>query len=209
MYSPVLVPALIALAVSWRRVPAWTLASAGAGLLHLLVQVRAVGHAGGRDFFAYRISLEPLSLAAPALVLAAAETVRRHRWQATAIGALAVVSIAMHGYGAVVGGIGDDTNRAWQDLHATVQDTSAPRPARPTDDPDALVHATPADNRETAEDARYRYSLTPSGGDRFAMSRRSWGRPDARFMRMRSSRPTTRTTTPAALVSTDRARRSA
>lgn len=129
VYSPVLIPSLIALAVSRQRVPAWTLASAGAGLLYLFVQVRAVGDSGGTDFFAYRISLEPLILAAPALVLAAADTVRRHRWQATAIGTLAVVSIALHGYGAAVGGIGDDTNRAWQDIHTTVQDTSTPRPA--------------------------------------------------------------------------------
>lgn len=127
--SPVLVPALVALAVSWRRLPPWTLASATAGLLYLLVQIRAVGHAGGTDFFAYRISLEPLILAAPALVIAIAEAARRRRWQLTAIGALAAISIAIHGYGAAVGGISDDTSRAWHDLHATAYDTSTPHPA--------------------------------------------------------------------------------
>lgn len=128
VYSPVLIAAMLALAVSWRRVPAWTLASAGAGLLYLLVQVRAVGHSGGADFFAYRISLEPLILAAPALAVATAETVQRQRWRVTGIAALAAVSIGIHGYGAVVGGIDDDTTRAWHSIHTAVRDSNAPTP---------------------------------------------------------------------------------
>ncbi len=127
--SPILVPALVALAMSWRQLPPWTLASALAGLLYLLVQIRAVGHAGGTDFFAYRISLEPLILAAPALVLATAQAVRHRRWQLTAISALAVVSIAIHGHGATVGGISDATTRAWHNVHASVQDSSTPHQA--------------------------------------------------------------------------------
>jgi hypothetical protein len=56
-------------------VPSWTWWSVLAGAVYLVVQVRAVGHAGGADFFAYRISLEPLVLAAPLLMAATARIV--------------------------------------------------------------------------------------------------------------------------------------
>ena len=125
VYSPVLVPALVGLAAFWRRLPPWTLASALTGLLYLLVQMRAVGHTGGEGFFAYRTTLEPLILAAPALVLATAIAVR-YPWQRTMLAALAAISIGVHGYGAVVGGIDDDTTRTWHNIHVAVRDSNAP-----------------------------------------------------------------------------------
>jgi hypothetical protein len=134
VFSPVLLPALIGLATTWRRLPPWTLASALAGLLYLLVQVRAVGYSGGDDFFAYRISLETLLLATPALVLAVAPSIRRLRWQATAVALLALASIGVHAYGAVAGGITDDTIRAWEAIDTSVRDqhnANAPLQWRP------------------------------------------------------------------------------
>jgi hypothetical protein len=121
VFSPVVAPALVALALSWRRLPTWTLISALAAVLYLVVQVRAVGYRGGEDFFAYRVSLEALVLVAPALVLAVAEAVRRSRWHAAAVAVLALASVGIHGYGAVVGGIGADTVRAWERIDADVR----------------------------------------------------------------------------------------
>lgn len=126
VFSPVVIAALVAVARSWRRLPTWTLISALAGALYLVVQVRAVGHRGGEDFFAYRVSLEALLLAAPALVLAVAEVVRRSRWHAAAVVILALVSVGIHGYGAVAGGISADTVRAWERIDADVRGEDTP-----------------------------------------------------------------------------------
>ena len=120
--SPVLVPGLVALARVWRRLPGWTLASALAGLAYLVVQVRAVGHSGGEDFFAYRVSLETVALAAPALLAAIVEVSRRHRGWLVAVGLLAAASIGVHAWGAVTGGVSESTQRQWEQVDATVRE---------------------------------------------------------------------------------------
>ncbi|MFA9431005.1 hypothetical protein [Egicoccus sp. AB-alg2] len=119
--SPVIVPALVAVVVFRRRVPGWTLAGVVAGLLYLFVQVRAVGHRGGNDFFAYRVSLEPLLFWLPALAVAAHEAIRRSRTFATVLTLTAVVSVGIHWYGAVNGAFRDDVVEKWDRLDADVQ----------------------------------------------------------------------------------------
>lgn len=119
--SPFLLAAAWALLRVWRDVPVWALASTVAGLLYLLVQVRAVGYRGGDDFFAYRIWLETLLLAAPALAFAGAEAARRSRRFVPVLGLLTVVSIGIHAYGAVAGGISPGRVQEWDTIHANVQ----------------------------------------------------------------------------------------
>jgi hypothetical protein len=120
--TPVLVVAVPALLLSWSALPGWTRASAFAGLVYLLVQVRALGHLGGADFFAYRISLEPLLLALPALVLATQRRVAARRERQAVVAVLGLAAIAIHAYGAVVGGVSDETRREWAQIDATVRD---------------------------------------------------------------------------------------
>ncbi|MFA9446776.1 hypothetical protein [Egicoccus sp. AB-alg6-2] len=121
VFSPVVVPALVAVTVAWRRLPRWTLAAATAGLAYLVVQVRAVGYQGGTDFFAYRISLEPLLLSVPAMALAVQDAVERRRWLVGVVAVTAVASVAVHAYGAVDGGVSPDTVARWQQIDATVR----------------------------------------------------------------------------------------
>lgn len=120
--SPVLVPAVIATVAVRRRLPGWTLASAGVGLAYLVVQVRAAGHTGGQGFFAYRVSLEALALAAPALVAASVELSRRHRGWLVVIALLAAVSIGIHGWGAATGGMAEQTQHRWESIDITVRE---------------------------------------------------------------------------------------
>lgn len=120
--SPVLVPGLVAMVSQWRRLPGWTQASAVAALVHLVVQVRAVGHIGGDGFVAYRISLESVALAAPALVAATMELVRRHHGWLVAVALLSSVSIGIHAWGAATGGIADTTQQRWEQIDVTVRE---------------------------------------------------------------------------------------
>ena len=118
--SPFLLAAVFALASTWRCLPAWTRIAVGAGMVYLLVQVRAVGYRGGDDFFAYRVSLEVLVLAAPALTLAVVAAARHHRRLVPVLGVLTAISIGIHGYGAVAGGISSEKVRQWEEVHAAV-----------------------------------------------------------------------------------------
>ena len=114
LLSPVIVPALVTMVVFRKRLPGWTIAAAIAGFAYLLFQVRAVGHRGGNDFFAYRVSLEPLLLWLPALTIGAYEAVRRSKAFAVVLALFVVVSVGIHGYGAVHGAFRDDIAQRWQ-----------------------------------------------------------------------------------------------
>jgi hypothetical protein len=63
-----------------------------------------------------------ISLAAPALVVCVTEIVRRHRCWGAVVGLLAVVSVAVHGYGAVAGGLSAETTRAWEQIDVIVRE---------------------------------------------------------------------------------------
>ena len=120
--SPVLVPGLVAVVSRWRLLPGWTKASAVAGLVYLVVQVRAVGHVGGDGFVAYRVSLEAVALAAPAIVAATVELARRQQGWLVAVAILASVSIGIHAWGAATGGIADTTQQRWEQIDDTVRE---------------------------------------------------------------------------------------
>lgn len=125
LFTPVAAVALVAVVVAVLRergaIPAWTVASAVAGLAYLVIQVRAVGPLGGRDFFGPRTSLETLVLAAPLLAWAAWRLAARSRVGLVALCLAAAVSVGVNGYGAVFRSISADQVERWETIDATVR----------------------------------------------------------------------------------------
>ena len=130
VWSPIVAVALAAAAWQRRRVPRWTVVAAVAGLAYLLVQVRAVGHLGGADFFGPRISLEALVLATPLLATGAwhavsvtVETgrVTRARAAVAVLAVAAVGSIGWHAFGAVARSTSPEQVVTWEEIDRTVQ----------------------------------------------------------------------------------------
>ncbi|MCB0993860.1 MAG: hypothetical protein KDB21_02130 [Acidimicrobiales bacterium] len=102
IFSPVVVVALVAAAREGRRrAPDWSVGAALGGLIYLLVQLQANRARGGGGFFGYRYPLEALIAAAPLLAICTASWIRDHPKRAALVGALAVASVAIHGFGAV------------------------------------------------------------------------------------------------------------
>lgn len=121
VYTPVVAAALAALAWHRHRLPRWTLASLLAGIAYLVAQVRAVGPLGGEQFFGARISLETLVLAAPALVVAAHRAASRSRvWLAVLVLA-GLVSVGIHGYGAMLRSVDPEEVERWRGIEQLVE----------------------------------------------------------------------------------------
>ncbi len=119
--SPWVAVALIALIVRWRHLPAWTRMAALAGLGVLVVQLRVAGHAGGDQLASYRVTLEALTFAAPAL-MAAAATVRRARLYTTLVAVAIAISVVVHTSAALNGGIDTTTTTRWEQLDTHLRD---------------------------------------------------------------------------------------
>jgi hypothetical protein len=132
VWSPVLAVAVVCLvaAASARRdrLPGWTVLAAASGVAYLVVQVRAVGHLGGADFFGARITLEPVALATPLLVVACWQAVSgevvRPGLRRVAAGLLAVAavgSVGWHAFGAVARSTSPEQLARWEAIDATVR----------------------------------------------------------------------------------------
>ena len=119
--SPWVAVSLIALILRWRHLPAWTRTAALAGVAVLIVQLRVAGHAGGDQLASYRVSLEALTFAAPAL-LAAASTARRTRLYTTLVAAAIAISVVVHTSAALNGGIDTTTTARWEQLDTDLRD---------------------------------------------------------------------------------------
>lgn len=102
LYSPFLIFLLPGIRRAWRAAPHWVQGAALGGTLYLLVQIRGNVWHGGDGFFAYRYPLEMLLLAAPLLLLAWREWVRRTDLRATLTRWSAGLAIVIHGVGAIV-----------------------------------------------------------------------------------------------------------
>lgn len=122
LLSPLVALAGVAVVRAWRELPRWTVIAALAGLLQLLVQVRAVGHAGGAGFFGARVSLESLVLATPALAVALSRWARDSLAVRVAALVLGIVGIGVHAYGAGPGSVPADDLARWERIVATVED---------------------------------------------------------------------------------------
>jgi hypothetical protein len=132
VWSPVLAVAVLCLVtvsiVRRDRLPGWTVVAAAAGVAYLLVQVRAVGHLGGADFFGARITLEPVALATPLLVVACWQVTSGEvvgpvlrRAAAGLLAVAAVASIGWHAFGAVARSTSPEQLERWEAIDATVR----------------------------------------------------------------------------------------
>jgi hypothetical protein len=100
LWSPVVAVAALGLRRSWSTTPGWASDAALAGLVYVLVHAR-LNRASGGLLLDYRYPLEPLTLATPALALAARSLLERHRWWRHAIMLSLSMSIALQGLVAV------------------------------------------------------------------------------------------------------------
>lgn len=102
--SVFLVPAFLGLyRLLSRRPPAWAVGAAVGAVAYTLLQLQANRVTGGSHFFGYRYALEPLMAAAPLLAIATVGWLgagRRPDLRAAVFAALALLSVAAHGYGA-------------------------------------------------------------------------------------------------------------
>lgn len=94
--SPFLLLLLPGLRRGWREVPGWGRTAAVAGVLYLLFHLRINRFSGGFDFITYRLTLEPLTMAAPLLVASYLAWVRARRWRLGTFWALVGLSFGIH-----------------------------------------------------------------------------------------------------------------
>ena len=109
--TPCILLLLPALVRSWRPLPDWTTALLLGGLAYSLAQGLMNVFAGGTGFYGYRLMLETMACAFPALALSAA----RAGWVARSLlpGLLAAQAVAV-GVGAVRDAYSVDPDEAWR-----------------------------------------------------------------------------------------------
>lgn len=98
VWTPLILVLLPALFRSWRQLPDWSRLLLLGGLAYALVQGQLDSFTGGDGFWGYRLMLEPLACAAPALVFAVP---RAGRFACAAIPWLAGLMFAAIGFGAI------------------------------------------------------------------------------------------------------------
>ena len=101
VFTPVLLPMVVAALKGWRSAPPWSRAAAVAGLLYWAVQLRSNPFPGGFNFWGYRYPLEPLFLALPLAMVGYATWIAGRAWWRRTTQVLAVASLAMIVPGAI------------------------------------------------------------------------------------------------------------
>jgi hypothetical protein len=99
--SPFLIVLALGLRRAWQVAPMWVRSSAVAGLVYIVIQLKASRFQGGDPFWSYRYPIEMLTLLAPLLVLAWREYVSRTSRRRAWFAALVAISITMQAVGAV------------------------------------------------------------------------------------------------------------
>lgn len=112
VWSPAVLLLLPALARSWRTLPDWSRALLVGGLVYAVVQGLMNGFHGGSTFYGYRLTLEVLAAAAPALLLSLPATGPRARRLLGPVVGLMAAAIAL---GAVNEGVWVSAAYAWTD----------------------------------------------------------------------------------------------
>jgi hypothetical protein len=101
-YVPALLVLLPFVRRGWRISPWWVKASAVAGVVYMVVQLRSNTYHGGAQFFGSRLTLEPLVLAAPLFLRTWQAFLSRQRVLRWLLGVLLTIGIALHALGATV-----------------------------------------------------------------------------------------------------------
>lgn len=113
--TPLLLLLVPGLRRAWQVAPDWVRSSAVAGVAYLALQLWGIRFTGGDGFYSYRTTLESLTLVTPLLVLSWREWTAATRLRGTLLAGLAVVSVAVHAFGAVVNWVPSGVNLpAWQ-----------------------------------------------------------------------------------------------
>lgn len=115
----VMTPALLLLLpgtrAAWAVAPPWVRWSTVAGFAYLVLQLWGIRFGGGDGFYSYRTTLETLSLCVPLLTLMWREWTSKTRVRRAAFAALAVTSVALHAFGAVIDWVpGGVFNNPWR-----------------------------------------------------------------------------------------------
>ena len=100
--TPLLLLLVPGLRRAWRVAPDWVRAATVAGVAYLALQLWGIRFTGGDGFYSYRTTLESLTLTTPLLVLAWREWTAVTRARRATFAGLAVVSVALHAFGAVI-----------------------------------------------------------------------------------------------------------
>ena len=101
MTSPFFLVGFVAMVAARRGTPDWAVGAAIGGVAYLLIQYKANRVSGGGGFFGYRYPLEALMAMAPMMAITVRSWLGDDRLRVRIFAALAILSIAMHGYGAV------------------------------------------------------------------------------------------------------------
>lgn len=115
----VMTPALLLLLpgtrAAWRVAPYWVHWSTAAGFAYLVLQLWGIRFGGGDGFYSYRTTLETLSLCVPLLMLTWREWTSKTRGRRATFAALAMTSVALHAFGAVIHWVpGGAPNAPWR-----------------------------------------------------------------------------------------------
>ncbi|MDR7253773.1 alpha-1,2-mannosyltransferase [Nocardioides sp. BE266] len=110
VWTPVLVLLLPALVRSWRSLPDWTKALVLGGLAYSLLQGVLDRFGGGDAFYAYRLMIEMLVCAVPALALSAART---GRWARALFAPVLALQAFVISAGAIDSDLGAGDQDAW------------------------------------------------------------------------------------------------
>lgn len=110
VWTPVcalLVPALVR---SWRSLPEWSRGLVLGGLAYTLLQGVLNRFSGGDSFYGYRLTLELLACATPALAMSAGRMGGAAR---RLVAPLLVLQVVVIGTGAILGGLGSRAEDVW------------------------------------------------------------------------------------------------
>lgn len=102
LYAPFLLVLVPFTGRGWRVSPWWVRASAIAGVMYLVVQMRSNAYHGGAHFFGARLPLETLVLSTPLMLRTWQAYVSKTRIWRRACLALVAVALVMHAAGATV-----------------------------------------------------------------------------------------------------------
>jgi hypothetical protein len=96
VWSPIVILALLGLPRAWTTTPPWARRAAAAGLVYLLVHLRLNRASGGLPLD-YRYPLEPLMLAAPALIIGGRAFLTGQEWRRRVVVVALTASVLLQG----------------------------------------------------------------------------------------------------------------